>query len=131
MAPKAIVMSERQTVLVVEDDPLIREIMHDVLEDEGFHALCADSTRDAIATMEHEDGDDISAIFADIDLGDPGGGYEVARCARRIKPDIKIIYTSGGAREDFVRERVANAVFVAKPYHPSQVCHLLKRQLAG
>jgi CheY-like chemotaxis protein len=124
-------MNDRQTVLIVEDDPLIREVMHDVLEDEGFQALCADSTQDAIQTMEHDNGDDISAIFADIDLGDRGGGYEVARRARLIKPDIKIIYTSGGAREDFARERVEDAVFVQKPYLPSQVCMLLRSKLAG
>lgn len=124
-------MTERQTVLVVEDDPLIREIMHDVLEDEGFHALCAETTQDAIDTMEQDQGDGITAVFADIDLGDHGGGYEVARCARRIKPTVKIIYTSGGAREDFAKERVNDAIFVQKPYLPSQVCRLLKKQLAN
>jgi len=123
-------MSKKQTVLVVEDDPLIREIMHDVLEDEGFRALCAETTQGAIETMEHDNGDGITAVFADIDLGDHGGGYEVARCARRIKPDIRIIYTSGGAREDFAKERVADAIFVQKPYLPSQVCRLLKSELA-
>jgi CheY-like chemotaxis protein len=124
-------MNERQTVLVVEDDPLIREMMHDVLEDEGFHAICADSTQDAIHTIGIDDGDGIAAVFADIDLGDHGGGYEVARYARRIKPDIKIIYTSGGARGDFSKERVDGAQFVQKPYLPSAVCTLLKEKLAG
>ncbi len=124
-------MIEKQTVLVVEDDPLIREIMHDVLEDEGFCAICADSTAEAIQTMQYDRGDGITAVFADIDLGDRGGGYEVARCARLIKPDIKIIYTSGGAREDFMEERVEGAIFVQKPYSPSQVCQLLKRKLAS
>jgi CheY-like chemotaxis protein len=121
-------MTDKQTVLVVEDDPLIREIMHDVLEDEGFHALCADCTQEAIETIQHDHGDGITAIFADIDLGDRGGGYEVARCARSVKPDIKIIYTSGGAREDFMKERVEGAIFVQKPYVPSQVCQLLRQK---
>jgi CheY-like chemotaxis protein len=121
-------MTEKQTVLVVEDDPLIREIMLDVLEDEGFNALCAEGTNEAIAKIEHNHGDEISAIFADIDLGDRGGGYEVARCARLVKPGIRIIYTSGGAREDFMKERVEGAIFVQKPYVPSQVCTLLRQK---
>ena len=44
-------MTERPTVLLVEDDPIIREMMHEVLEDEGFHTVCAECTRDAIETM--------------------------------------------------------------------------------
>jgi CheY-like chemotaxis protein len=123
-------MNKQQTILVVEDDPFIREIMHDVLEDEGFNAICADSTQAAISTIG-PDGDDINAVFADIDLGDRGGGYEVARYARRIKPNVKIIYTSGGAREDFTKERVDGAEFVQKPYLPSQVCTLLRLKLAS
>ena len=124
-------MNEKQTVLIVEDDPIIREMMHDVLEDEGFRALCADSTREAIKTMSIDHGDGIAAVFADIDLGDHGGGYEVARYARRVKPDIKIIYTSGGARADFIKERVEGAQFVQKPYLPSAICTLLKEKLAS
>ena len=124
-------MNEQRTVLVVEDDPIIREMMLDVLADEGFTTLCAETTQEAIQTISRNEGDDITALFADIDLGDHGGGYEVARHARRVKPDIKIIYTSGGAREDFSRERVEGADFVQKPYSPNQVCMLLKSKLAG
>ena len=128
---KAMTMLGRQTVLVVEDDPCIREIMHEVLEDEGFNTLCAETTQEAIQTIGRDDGGDITALFADIDLGDRGGGYTVARFARQVKPGIKIIYTSGGAREDFTKERVSDAEFVQKPYSPNQVCELLKRKLAS
>ena len=127
---KAIAMTERPTVLLVEDDPIIREMMHEVLEDEGFHTVCAECTRDAIETMG-PDGDGFSVVFADIDLGDQGGGYEVARYARQVKPGIRIIYTSGGAREDFSRERVERSEFVQKPYLPNHVCRLLKSHTAG
>ncbi len=120
-------MQQRRTVLVVEDDPIIREIMHDVLEDEGFHAICAETTQEAIQTMGDNEGDNITALFADIDLGDRGGGYDVARFARQVKPGIRVIYTSGGAREDFSKERVENAEFVQKPYSPDRVCQMLKR----
>jgi CheY-like chemotaxis protein len=128
-ASKALTMTERQIILVVEDDPIIREVMQDALEDEGFDAVCAESTQGAIDMIE--DSRQIDAVFADIDLGDRGGGYEVARQARRCKPDIKIIYTSGGARDDFTKERVEDALFVQKPYNPSQVCSLLKSKLAS
>ncbi len=128
---QAMSMNKQQTVLVVEDNPLIRDVMHDVLEDEGFRALCAESAQAAIQTIGQAEGDAIAAVFADIDLGDRGGGYDVARYARKLKPDIKIIYTSGGARDDFAAQRVADAEFVQKPYLPSEICTLLRNKLAG
>jgi CheY-like chemotaxis protein len=121
-------MCPRPTVLVVEDDPIIREIMQTILEDEGFRAVSAECVSDAIATLAQEDAVDV--LFADIDLGDHGGGYEVARHARRRRPDMKVVYTSGGARDDFQHQRVENARFVPKPYLPTDVCVLLKRELA-
>jgi CheY-like chemotaxis protein len=122
-------MCSRPTVLVVEDEPIIREIMHAILEEEGFHAVSAECVSDAIETLSHEDVVDI--VFADIDLGDRGGGYEVARQARRQRPGVKIVYTSGGAREDFQHQRVENARFVPKPYVPTDVCVMLRRELAN
>jgi len=49
---------------------------------------------------------------------------------RERRPDMKIVYTSGGAHCDFERERVEDAEFVAKPYRPDSVCSLIARRLA-
>jgi CheY-like chemotaxis protein len=122
-------MSTQRTILVVEDNAVIRDIIQEMLEEEGFITLGADSTKSAIETLAVAN--DIDAVFADIDLGDRGGGYEVARQARGRRPNVEIIYTSGGAREDFARERVEHASFVQKPYLPSQVCSLFKAKLAS
>ena len=122
------VMKMRPAVLVVEDDPLIREVMQAVLQDEGFDAYGAEDVRQAVEALESTRNLDV--VFADIDLGDHGGGYEVARCARRRRPDVKIVYTSGGAREDLQHERVEGATFVPKPYLPTAVCTILRRALA-
>ena len=122
-------MTARPKILVVEDDPLIREVMQTVLQDEGFDAHSAEDVQEAVKALESETPVDL--VFADIDLGDRGGGYEVARCARRRRPDVKIVYTSGGAREDFQQQRVDGASFVPKPYVPTLVCAMLKQSLAG
>jgi CheY-like chemotaxis protein len=121
-------MITRPTVLVVEDDALIREVMQAVLQDEGFDAVSAEDVQQAVAALESTK--QVDLVFADIDLGDRGGGYEVARCARRSRPDVKIVYTSGGAREDLQHERVEDAAFVPKPYVPTAVCAMLKQALS-
>ena len=82
------------SVLVVEDDPMIREILCESLSGE-FHVLDAD-------TAAH---------------------------ARETRPDLFVVYTSGGARDDFQQERVPGSLFLPKPYLPSQVCHLLRATL--
>lgn len=121
-------MQDDPTILVAEDDELIRAIMCEVLIDHGFQTAEAANTAGALRLIEERD--DLSAAFIDIDLGDRGGGYLVARRVRERRPDMKIVYTSGGAHCDFERERVEDAEFVAKPYRPDSVCSLIARRLA-
>lgn len=114
-------------VLVVEDDPMIREIVCEVLSEAEFKVLGADNTAHACEVLDTPA--DIAAAFVDVDLGDKEGGYAVARRARETRPDLVVVYTSGGAREDFEKKRVPDSLFVPKPYLPSQVAHLLRATL--
>jgi DNA-binding NtrC family response regulator len=117
----------KPAVLVVEDDPLIREVMCEILEDANFLALGQESTAGAVKVLDS--GARIDAAFVDIDLGDKGGGFKVAQHAREVRPDLVVVYTSGGGQPGYVSERVEDSVFVQKPYLPSQICELLKRRL--
>ena len=114
------------SVLVVEDDPMIREILCESLSGE-FHVLDADTAAHAREVLDS--GTEIAAAFVDVDLGDRETGYQVARHARETRPDLFVVYTSGGARDDFQQERVPGSLFLPKPYLPSQVCHLLRATL--
>ncbi len=120
-------VQEDPTILVAEDDELIRAIMCEVLGDHGFRTAEAASTASALRLIDERD--DLCAAFIDIDLGDRGGGYLVARRVRERRPDMKILYTSGGAHSDFEYERVDDAEFIPKPYRPDSVCHLIARRL--
>jgi DNA-binding LytR/AlgR family response regulator len=102
-------MDVDRIILVAEDDELIRAIM------------CA-STAEALALVNRHS--EFCAAFIDIDLGDRGGGYEVARKVHETLPGVKIVYTSGGPQGDFEHERVQDALFVPKPYTPDRVCAL-------
>ena len=120
-------MDADRTILVAEDDEMIRAMICEVMVEYGFQPVEAASTAEALGVVETRA--DLRAAFIDIDLGDRGGGYEVARRMRKRRPGVRIVYTSGGARGDFERERVEGALFVPKPYTPDRLCHLLAERL--
>lgn len=122
-------MDERPTVLVVEDEPFIREIISDFLEETGFQVRCAASTQAAIEELDRFG--PVDAALVDIDLEQKGGGFIVARHAHSCRPDMLIIYTSGGAQARLAQEQVAGSLFVPKPYMPSSLCALLRDKVAA
>ncbi len=120
-------MDATRTILIAEDDELIRALMCEVMIDHGFRPAEAASTAGALRLIDERD--DLRAAFIDIDLGDRGGGYLVARRIRERRPGVKIVYTSGGPHSDFEHERVEDAVFVPKPYRPDTVCDLIAARI--
>ncbi len=125
---KAETVNDNRNILIAEDDELIRAVMCEVLADHALSPISAASTAEALKLIDERD--DLSAAFIDIDLGDRGGGYLVARHLRQRRPGVKIVYTSGGAHGDYERERVPGAEFVPKPYRPDSVCNLIAARIA-
>jgi CheY-like chemotaxis protein len=99
------------TVLVVEDEFLIRQVLQIELEDAGYEVILADSADGAIAILEARA--DIHLVFTDIDMPGSMDGLKLAACVRDRWPPIHIIITTGKARP---REIPANALFIPKPY---------------
>ncbi len=81
------------TVLVVEDDPDVRELVVRLLADLGFATVEADDGATALARLE--DNPDIDLLFTDVVLPHGMSGPDIAREARRLRPDLKIVFTSG------------------------------------
>ena len=99
------------TVLVVEDEFLIRQVLQIELEDAGYEVILADTAHAAIAILEARA--DIHLVFTDIDMPGSMDGLKLAACVRDRWPPIHIIITTGKARP---REIPANALFIPKPY---------------
>lgn len=112
------------TVLIVEDEFLIRLTLGEALADEGFQVLEAATGPEALAVLRTQP--DIALMLTDIQL--PGGldGREVARQARSFAPALKVIFMTG--RPDALAGADApGEAFIAKPYLPSQVCATARR----
>ena len=113
------------SVLVVEDEVLIRNLVADVLSASGF--LVHEVTT-ADEAMEYIDsGAAIDVLFTDVNL--PGGmnGAELAVRAREIRPEMPIVYASGRYKLSEIAPLVSRSLFMAKPYDPNDVCAILTR----
>ncbi|GGK83062.1 response regulator [Mangrovihabitans endophyticus] len=85
--------TERPTVLVVDDEEDLRDVMRRMLQRRGIDALTAGSLDEAVAVARNHDGD-IAVLVAD--LGLPGSsGAELARVIGELRPGIGVVYISG------------------------------------
>lgn len=105
--------SDKQTVLVVEDDILVRMLGVDILEDAGFTVLEADSADQALALLaEH---DDVHLLFSDVDMPGSMNGIELARLVHARWPSIRLLLTSGHHQID-EKSLPDQGRFVRKPW---------------
>lgn len=111
------------SVLVVEDEPLLRLHAATYLEESGFEIYEAATAAEAIDILERSER--IDAVFADIDL--PGGlsGIELAAVIRRRWPPVRLVLTSG-AFEAGHAALPSNVPFLAKPYLPDHLVGTLR-----
>jgi CheY-like chemotaxis protein len=83
------------TVLVVDDDASVLEVIADMLEDLGCDVISAGSGLDALDHLRRNE--QISILITDINM--PGmDGHELAERATRIRPDLKVLQLSGRER---------------------------------
>lgn len=90
-----VVMVSRRTVLLAEDDNQVREVAAELLRDAGFRVITASDGREALALLRR--GEPVDMLFADVVM--PGGvsGFDLGLEARRLRPGMPILLTSGYA----------------------------------
>jgi two-component system, response regulator PdtaR len=109
------------TVLIVEDEAIIRDLVAEELEEAGFGVVIAVNADQAISTLENRL--DIHLVFTDIDMPGSMDGLKLAAAVRDRWPPIHIIITTGKARP---LEIPANALFIPKPYLGKNVVMAMK-----
>jgi len=127
-APEVPLSENCDTVLVVEDDPQLREVTLQRVEGLGYVALEAEDAETAIRILQTEPG--IELIFSDVVLGRGMSGYELGHWVRANKPGQKMLLTTGYASDATGGESVANEFYVLrKPYSRLQLALALKTAL--
>jgi PAS domain S-box-containing protein len=116
------------TVLVVEDDPDVREMIVAMLSELGYRTLAAQTGPEALALLRCEN--NIDLLFTDIVMPAGMSGIDLARAATRLRSDLKILLTSGyaGAMREALSEG-AEFPLLAKPYRAPTLERKLRETL--
>jgi CheY-like chemotaxis protein len=117
-------------LLYVEDEPLILDLGVTAFEDAGFTVTAVASGAAAIAALDagHVD---FKALITDIDLGGQVDGWQVAKRARELFPDMPIIYVSGGSSNDWSSMGVPASHMLVKPYASAQLIVAVSSVMLG
>lgn len=118
----------QSTILVVEDEPIIRLMLTEALQDEGYRVLAAASVLEAVGHIaKHAE---IDGVVTDVDL--PGGlsGLDLLELFSRCRPDAARIVVSG--RGDLKQAAMpATCRIFAKPYSLGDVIAELDTQITA
>ena len=125
--PARVMQPHGTVVLVVEDEPNVLELAVETLEDLGYATLAAADAREALQQLKQTDRVDV--LFTDIVM--PGGmnGLQLSAEARRLRPDIRVVLTSGYTGESG-SDLPADIPLLRKPYDRQQLSVQLDAVLA-
>jgi two-component system, OmpR family, response regulator len=123
-------MSGTQSVLYVEDEPLLRELASIILSDAGFRVVTAETGEAAIEALD-EDGQPFCAVVTDVNLGRGPDGWAVARRARELSRGLPVVYVTGASGHQWISEAVPESLILRKPFTSEQILKALKSLLGN
>jgi signal transduction histidine kinase len=120
-----------ETVLVVEDDPDVLDIAVATLTDLGYRILVAYDGVEAMSILERDE--PIDLLFTDVVMPYGISGIQLARQARKLRQDIKVLLTSGYTMQTLSAEYGAEKEFtiIGKPYRQGELAEHVRQALAG
>jgi CheY-like chemotaxis protein len=124
-------MTQLQTILVVEDEVLIRVTAADALRDHGYNVVEVANGDDAVSLLSAGDVE-IDLVFSDVRMPGVTDGFSLARWVRSNRPDIGVLLTSGyignAARSSDV---FAHGPLLSKPYDHQELVDRIQKLLEG
>jgi len=127
-SPKA-VRGGHETILLVEEEPVLRELALIILKDYDYEVLEASSGVEALKVWDEHAGK-IDLLLTDMVMPEGVSGRELAEMLRARKPDLKIIFTSGYSSDVMGRDvSLGDIKFLQKPYPPPQLAQTVRECL--
>ena len=118
------------TILLVEDEDAVRELVRELIESDGYRVLEA-ANADAALEDWKEHAAEIDLLFTDMVMPGSANGLELARQLLALKPGLRVIYTSGYSSDlfggDVPLEDGVN--YLPKPYLAHQLTAILRKAL--
>ena len=126
-APKEAELWGSGTVLLVEDEPMVRAVAERALTRHGYHVITANNGEEALEVISR--GDDISLLITDVVMPAMDGPTMV-REARKTRPDLPILFMSGYAEEQLRKSIDLDKVaFLPKPFSVQELAEAARRAL--
>jgi two-component system, cell cycle sensor histidine kinase and response regulator CckA len=111
-------LSHGETILLIEDEAVVRDLVRQVLQESGYTILEATSGAEAVSLCQEYHGP-IHLLLADVILPEMDG-REVARRLTLVRPHMRVLHMSGYAQDSVLGRAVAaeQAIFLQKPFTP-------------
>jgi PAS domain S-box-containing protein len=120
-----------ETILVVEDDDDVLDVATETLTELGYRVLVARDGPEALAILNSDEALDL--LFSDVVMPNGMTGVSLARQARRVRPGLKVVLTSGYSPHDLSAQDAPGPEFqlVGKPYRRAQLAEVIRNTLAS
>ncbi|MGO8838578.1 MAG: response regulator [Limisphaerales bacterium] len=130
VAPSAPGRGAGEVVLLVEDEPVVREMARTTLESGGYRVIEAGDGREALTIWDRRSSD-IDLVVTDMVMPNGVSGGALARTLQAHTPDLHVICTSGYTPEYIERDLPSNdkITFLPKPYLPNRLLEVVKKCL--
>lgn len=113
-------MTSAVSVLAVDDEQLVLEMVVEALQEGGFEVISASTAKQAMGLLEARTAE-LGALVTDVRLGGRTTGFDIATRARELRPDLPVVYMSGADLAEWSSKGVPKSMVVAKPFAPAQI----------
>jgi signal transduction histidine kinase len=119
-----------ETVLVVEDDPTVRNRAASLLERQGYRVLTAGDGQEAVDVLASGKAGHVSLVFTDVIMPGMNAGT-LTRCLSNLYPDLRILFTSGYTEQTIAPEGIVPGEldFLPKPYDLESLAGKVRKSL--
>ena len=130
IAAPAPVAGGSETILIVEDEEILREMTRDILTDSGYRVLDARSGRQALEVWRNS-GREIDLLLTDMVMPEGISGVDLAERLMSDRPDLKIVFTSGYSAGEINAEMLTRSQthFLQKPYTHTMLAKIVRDAL--
>jgi CheY-like chemotaxis protein len=120
-----------ETILVVEDDPLVRNYVIAQLVGLGYRAIAAANAEEALVLIDQGTACDL--LFTDVIMSGSKNGRELADAVVQRRPEVKVLYTSGYSQTAIVHNGRLDpgVLLLTKPYRRSDLAQMIRVALDG
>jgi CheY-like chemotaxis protein len=110
------------TILIVEDEVLMRLVLADYLRSCGYRVVEANTADEAVTILSKTD-ETVDIVFSDVQMPGTMDGFALARWLRREHPEIKVVLTSGVAKASDAAGELCEDEnpLISKPYDAQEV----------